>query len=90
MSFIYGMIKSLKENRLLLKSRRDSYNSDYINGIHSKEKGEPLTFKEVSNQELARINDRNRKRIKREEKKLIWISSISVILLIVLLVYSLK
>ena len=88
---VSAMVQMIKENRNLLKGKkRNKFRGNNRKTIYSKEKGESLKFKEVSNSELDRIKEKNRKRIRKEEVKLIKIASTAAILLIILLIYYLK
>ncbi|MDG1570692.1 hypothetical protein OZ410_00055 [Robiginitalea sp. M366] len=62
-------IKSMKQNRALLKKRRKGNRSDYIG-----DGATPLSFKEVSPEELARIKAGIRSRAARERRRewLLW------------------
>ena len=61
-----AMISSIKANNALRKSRRKKYKTYQGNVI---ENDEELEFKEVSQEELEKINAKNLKRIAEEEQK---------------------
>lgn len=88
---VAAMMQMIKENRKLLKGKRNrKFRSNNIEKFYSKEKGEVFKFKEVSTQELIRINEKNRRKIKKAEQKLLIKVVIFILLSILLLIYLLK
>ena len=80
-----AMASSIKANNALRKSRREKYKANQGNIITNNEK---LEFKEVSEEELEKINTKNLKRIVKEEQKQ-FLSFVMIVAVIGIAIYFL-
>lgn len=80
-----AMLSSLKANNALRKSRRKKHKANQGNVIGNDEK---LEFKEVSEEELKKINAKNLKRIAEEEQK-IFLKFVAIVVVIGIAIYFL-